>query len=306
MPQGGSAKDQFGGGGYGSAGGIAGLGKMGLGQGGSGTKGGYFFDKSGNAVFTKALSPEDIRKRGLSLTPSGAKQDRFGNPILGADGLAKIDDLKKQQEHERRLKYDEGYQLELAEKARLARVGEYEAGVNNAFSIFDDSFYDQYGEQYGNQYNTGYSEGLNAAKQRIEDRFAPLGTLGKTHIENAFGDLNNYYTGLTDSIAGEVDSRLNSLRSNVDSAKSQFLASAKQDKASTVDDATARVNELKAVKPAPSLSGAFESFFAKNPFLIGGSGGVAATGSPNGSVGGPQNKGLVSVGNSGKSGVIVK
>jgi len=309
MPRGGSARDVgFAPGGQGSLNGIAGLGMMGKGEGPGGASAfKYFFDNQGNVNAGLPTSGLASERGNTRYTPRNAQQDRFGNPIISSANQAKIDEAKRLAEHTRRMREDPVYQQKEMDRLRAERIAGYESGVNSAFSIFDDDFYSSYGDQYGQGYTEDYANQFTGAKQRIEDRFAPLGALGETHIADAFRGLEDFYSGLGDDISGDVDSFLDTYRRKVDSSKDQFLASARQDKGSAVTDAQARVAELKAPAKAPSAEGAFDSFFAKNPFLIGGtssSGGTAAQPATAGA--GSRNKSLLTVGSSGNSSTIVK
>ena len=306
MPKGGSVRDVgFAGGGRGSVNGIAGLGMMGKGEGG-GSSGArafqHFFNRQGDLITPNSVAME---RGGARRTPYGAKEDRFGNPILDANAQAKIAAAQKQAEHNRRMREDPVYKYEQEQLERDNRIAGYEDGVSSAFSMFNDDFFDTYGAQYGQTYKDGYAGEYANAQQSIRDRFAPLGGLGESHISDAFGDLENYYTTLTGDIGDNVESKVGSLRNTIDAAQKQYLASARQDKANAVTDAQARVAELKAPAAAPSVAGAFDSFFGKNPFLVGGAAAKTGTTPAKQAAGGSQNKGLVSLGSSGGSSSIV-
>jgi hypothetical protein len=110
------------------------------------------------------------------------------------------------------------------EEARLARIRQGTAKIDQTFAGFDDGFFNDYRNNIMNFYQPQIDDQFGDAQDDLTYAFARAGTLNSTMANEKSADLNKAYeVGLADLLA-DAQGQVNSLNSNINTEKSNLVS----------------------------------------------------------------------------------
>lgn len=106
--------------------------------------------------------------------------------------------------------------------AREGRITEGQGRINDAFNIFDPSFFQNFQQDYLNFYNPQVDKQFGDARREVRYDAARRGTLNSQPSINKFGDLIDSYNQRREEVGSNALTATNQLRGDVENTKSDL------------------------------------------------------------------------------------